>query len=103
MLEEFVEFHVIDFGQGIPDDFVEKIFDEFVRVPEQRGIRRKGTGLGLAITKQIAEAMGGYAKVESMLGQGSTFTVGFGRWSQLPCTGSETLILDISGAGENDV
>ena len=65
---------VSDTGQGIPDEEVLTIFDEYRQVKgSDKG--RKGTGLGLSITKQFAELLGGSIGVESQAGKGSTFTV----------------------------
>ena len=65
---------VSDTGQGIPEDEVLTIFDEYRQV---KGSDRehRGTGLGLSITKQFAELLGGTIGVESQVGKGSTFTV----------------------------
>jgi len=65
---------VSDTGQGIPDDEVLTIFDEYRQV-EGSDREHKGTGLGLSITKQFAELLGGSIGVESQMGKGSTFTV----------------------------
>ena len=65
---------VSDTGQGIPDDEVLTIFDEYRQV-EGSDKEHKGTGLGLSITKQFAELLGGSIGVESQAGKGSTFTV----------------------------
>jgi signal transduction histidine kinase len=59
-----------DTGIGIPEDQMEKIFDEFYQV--EMG-KHGGTGLGLAITKRVIEEHGGAIWVESQLGKGSTF------------------------------
>ncbi|NWF94483.1 MAG: HAMP domain-containing protein [Syntrophaceae bacterium] len=64
-------FHEIrDTGIGIPNDKIEKIFDEFYQVEAGK---YGGTGLGLAITKRLVEEHGGKIWVESELGKGSTF------------------------------
>ena len=65
---------VSDTGQGIPEDEVLTIFDEYRQV---KGSDRehKGTGLGLSITKQFAELLGGSIDVESQVEKGSVFTV----------------------------
>jgi two-component system, NtrC family, sensor histidine kinase KinB len=67
-----VQFLVRDTGQGIAQQYREKIFDRYFRVP---GTRKEGTGLGLAISKEFIEAQGGQITLESELGAGSTFTV----------------------------
>ncbi|MFL0269102.1 ATP-binding protein [Candidatus Clostridium radicumherbarum] len=62
---------VKDNGEGIPNEYIEKIFEKFVQV---KGTEHKGTGLGLAIAKEIVECQGGEIWCESVLGEGSTFT-----------------------------
>jgi NtrC-family two-component system sensor histidine kinase KinB len=70
--EEWVQFSVSDSGKGIPTQYLARIFEQFFRVPDQGA--ETGAGLGLAIVKEIVEAHGGTIKVESRLGEGSTFT-----------------------------
>ena len=65
---------VRDDGQGIPPDQQEKIWQRFYQVDAARS-GDEGTGLGLYMVRQIARLHGGTAEVESMPGQGSTFTV----------------------------
>jgi NtrC-family two-component system sensor histidine kinase KinB len=55
-----VRFCVADSGPGIPQEYVERIFDRFSQVPGSRG----GAGLGLAIAKEIVQAHGGAIGVE---------------------------------------
>lgn len=64
-----VECTVADDGAGIPESFVEKIFEKGETDPDTAG----GTGLGLSIVKTFIEAHGGTVTVESKLGDGSTF------------------------------
>ena len=68
-------FAVRDTGIGIASESLPKLFMNFEQA--DAGISRKfgGTGLGLAITKRIAEMMNGGIEVESVLGEGSCFTV----------------------------
>ncbi len=66
---------ISDTGIGIASDQIEAIFEAFT---QQHGQSRKafgGTGLGLTITKRLVEMMGGLIRVESEVGQGSTFSV----------------------------
>ncbi|MEM7050785.1 MAG: ATP-binding protein [Acidobacteriota bacterium] len=64
---------VADTGQGIPQDDLPKIFDQFYRGSNNRTGSRDGTGLGLAIAKRILDLHGGPIGVESQTGRGSTF------------------------------
>jgi len=64
-----------DTGMGIPSDRLQAIFDPFVQVEDSLTRTATGAGLGLAISRDLARAMGGDLKVESTLGNGSTFTV----------------------------
>ena len=70
--EERVRFFISDTGQGIPGKYLQRIFEQFFRVPEQE--TETGAGLGLAIVKEIVEAHGGTVGVESTEGKGTTFT-----------------------------
>jgi signal transduction histidine kinase len=65
-----VEIAVIDTGEGIPSEYLDRIFDKFQQVT---GRSRGGTGIGLTITKYIVEAHLGKIWVESKLGEGSQF------------------------------
>jgi K+-sensing histidine kinase KdpD len=51
--------HVEDDGPGVPADLRERIFERFMRAPQQDGSDSGGTGLGLAIVKGLVEAQGG--------------------------------------------
>jgi CheY-like chemotaxis protein len=69
-----VAFSVKDTGIGIPKQEQASIFDKFYQVGSTTKGVREGTGLGLAITKQLVEMHGGCISVESVPGQGSTFS-----------------------------
>jgi signal transduction histidine kinase len=66
-----VTFSVADTGEGIPKDYLKKVFGRFVQVPGATG---GGAGLGLSIAQNIVKAHGGQMSVESELGRGSTFS-----------------------------
>ncbi|EKD27735.1 MAG: Sensor protein [uncultured bacterium] len=63
-----------DNGTGIPEEYVDKIFDKFVQVEENKPKKMLGHGLGLAFCKLAVEAHGGKIWAKSELGKGSTFT-----------------------------
>lgn len=64
---------VADTGCGIPAEHLPRIFDRFYRVDPARSAG--GTGLGLAMVRQAAQAHAGIISADSVVGQGSTFTV----------------------------
>ena len=66
---------VIDNGFGIPEKYIDKIFERFFRVKDERTRYITGTGLGLPIVKELVTSLGGIIEVNSTLGKGSTFTV----------------------------
>jgi signal transduction histidine kinase len=69
--EETVRFVVSDTGEGIPAEFLGRVFEPFFRVPGRDPAG--GAGLGLAIAREIVEAQGGTISVESREGKGITF------------------------------
>ncbi|MDT0164104.1 ATP-binding protein [Actinotalea sp. AC32] len=70
-----VRIGVTDQGVGIPEDSLDRVFDRFWQVDASSRRASGGTGLGLAIAKNIVEAHGGIIRVESTVGEGSTFLV----------------------------
>ena len=78
----FLHFYVTDTGCGIPEERLEEIFGNFVKLNSFV----QGTGLGLTICRAIVERMGGKIGAVSRLGQGSTF------WFTLPSTANEEKI-----------
>lgn len=66
-----IKFSVTDTGQGIPPQYIDRIFDRYFRIP---GSKKEGTGLGLSISKEFIEAQGGQLTVKSEFGAGSTFS-----------------------------
>lgn len=71
--KDYIEVRVADTGQGIPEEDTEKIFERFYQSGRTAGKNRQGTGLGLAIARYIIGAHEGGIRVESQVGQGSTF------------------------------
>lgn len=68
-------FQVQDTGCGIREEDLEKIIENFKQIDSKRNRSAEGTGLGLSITGHLAEMMQGTVSVESVYGEGSTFTV----------------------------
>ncbi len=64
-----------DTGPGIPEEDLERVFDEFAQGSHVSGSAQLGTGLGLAISANLARLLGGTLSVESTVGRGSTFTL----------------------------
>lgn len=71
--ELFSAIRVSDTGPGISEGEQAKIFGQFYRAPG--AYQAEGVGIGLYLTRQIAEKQGGYVKVESTPGKGSTFSL----------------------------
>ena len=67
--------NVTDNGRGIPPEKIASIFDPFMQVDQRLVRENHGVGLGLAISRDLARAMGGDITVNSVLGEGSTFTL----------------------------
>ena len=72
---KFFYVKVSDSGMGIPQESLDYIFERFYRVDKSHSREIGGTGLGLAITKSAVVAHRGAIKVQSKLGEGTTFTV----------------------------
>lgn len=68
---------VTDSGVGIPEEDLDRIFDEFYRSENARKMVNFGTGLGLSLVREIVQHYHGSISVSSKIGQGSTFTVKF--------------------------
>jgi len=72
---DFAELRVRDTGVGIPPEAIPRLFERFHRVPNTRSRTHEGTGIGLALVQELVKLHGGFIRVESRLGKGSTFIV----------------------------
>ena len=75
--EDCAVLQVKDTGMGIPEEALEHIFERFYRVDKARSRSTGGSGLGLAIVHSMVERNQGTIRAESVLEQGSVFTVSF--------------------------
>lgn len=73
----FLKLEVKDTGIGIPEEYLDKIFEKFVQVDVNLQEQYKGTGLGLSIVKRLVELFKGSISIESKIREGSKFTVLF--------------------------
>ena len=92
-----LEFRVADTGIGIAEHQREAIFDAFTQERADTTRRYGGTGLGLAIVRELATRQGGGVRVESAVGEGSTFIV------TLPARAGTMPALSPDGAGADGV
>ena len=72
--DEVLRFKITDKGPGIPEKYQAKLFDRFFRVPSNKPSQH-GSGMGLYICKQIINAHQGEILLQSMPGEGTSFTV----------------------------
>lgn len=72
---EWVEIRVRDFGPGVPEDFVPRLFGKFSRAEDENTRSKPGTGLGLSIVQGLVKANGGETWYEPNHPRGSCFAV----------------------------
>jgi len=66
---------VKDTGQGMTEEQIEMLFDEYARFNTETNRSTEGTGLGMSIARNLLQMMGGTISIESEPGKGSTFLV----------------------------
>ena len=84
----FYEFAVADDGPGIATEYHERVFEIFQTL-KARDIA-ENTGVGLSLVKKIVETQGGSVRLESQIGQGSTFRF---TWSKFPPRSEELEVM----------
>lgn len=70
-----IQIQIEDNGIGIPEEYLEKIFEKFVQVDVNLNEQYKGTGLGLSIVKRLVDLFKGEISVKSEMNKGTVFTV----------------------------
>lgn len=90
-----VEISVVDEGVGIPRHDLDRVFERFYRVDRARARTTGGTGLGLSIVRHVASNHGGGISVDSIEGEGSTFSL------RLPLLDANTATGDLPTESEN--
>jgi signal transduction histidine kinase len=73
--DDWLTFAVLDTGIGLTEEQLGRLFEAFSQAEASSRSRYGGTGLGLAISRHFCRLMGGDLTVESVYGEGSTFTV----------------------------
>lgn len=91
-----VEIAVADEGVGIPRRDIDRVFERFYRVDRARSRTTGGTGLGLSIVRHVASNHGGAISVDSIEGEGSTFSL------RLPVSDQRPVSSDAVTGAEND-
>jgi signal transduction histidine kinase len=66
---------VKDTGRGIPPEQLARIFEPFEQLEPIHQKHTPGVGMGLTLVKELVGSLGGRVEVQSVVGQGSTFTV----------------------------
>ncbi|MFI8378208.1 ATP-binding protein [Leeuwenhoekiella sp. NPDC079379] len=71
----FCHIHITDTGQGMPEDKIKKVLINQERYTLKGTANEPGNGIGLILSQEIAGKIGGHIEAQSILGEGSTFTL----------------------------
>ncbi|MCE7030823.1 ATP-binding protein [Jiella avicenniae] len=89
--EAVIDASVRDFGPGIPAEHVPRLTERFYRVDAGASRSKRGTGLGLSIVRNILLRHKSRLIVDSVVGQGSTFTARFPIATEIPANSRQNL------------
>jgi CheY-like chemotaxis protein len=95
--DRFLRFTVWDTGIGISCEDQSRLFRPYSQVVNSAAGRNEGTGLGLVVTQKLAEIHGGYLELESVVDQGSRFSI------LLPLKPIEKVLTAIETTAEYDL
>jgi two-component system sensor histidine kinase KdpD len=87
--DDHFNLHVRDFGDGIPADDHERIFDKYTRLQRQDH-QVAGTGLGLALARAAMRGQGGDIRVSNHVDGGAVFTLSWPQWRVMAATGGKS-------------
>ena len=73
--DEFVNISVKDNGIGISKNNIDKIFEKYVRLNDERSIIKEGTGIGLSLVKSLVKLHDGEVTVDSEIGKWTEFNI----------------------------
>ena len=73
--DDQLTFEIVDNGPGIPMEFHERIFEMFQTLSQTDRFGNKGTGIGLNTVKNLVDLLGGQIRIQSKLGEGSSFKI----------------------------
>lgn len=99
-LGDAIVFAVADTGVGIAADDLPRLFEEFRQIDATTRRRHEGAGLGLAISKRFVELHGGHIWVESVVGQGSTFSFSLPLQARASAVGGDLAVASAARVSE---
>ncbi|MBU3070612.1 hybrid sensor histidine kinase/response regulator [Aestuariicella sp. G3-2] len=94
--DDNIELKIIDSGRGIPFEEQEHVFEEFYQLNNPERDHTKGLGLGLAIVKRLADLLGVSLSMDSMIGSGTSFTLGLPQSQVVPIASQAPAKLHLS-------